>query len=138
MPHFDPHTSFCNFECTICGEVCPTGAILPLTVEDKMQTSIGKAHFEKLNCVVFVNGENCGACAEHCPVKAVRMVDYGSDGLRIPEVNQALCIGCGACEYICPSRPNRAIFVEALQVHELADKPIKVENTFEIEEEFPF
>ena len=137
MPKIDPSASFCNYDCVVCGEVCPTNAITELTKEEKRVVSIGKAVFHKYNCVVFVDGKNCGACAEHCPVKSVRMIPF-REGLLIPEVDQSLCIGCSACEFICPTHPYKAIFVEPLKVHELAEKPNFEKTNFEIEEEFPF
>ena len=138
QPRLDNHAGFCNYECTLCGEVCPTGAILPLSTGEKKLTQIGKAQFVKENCIVETEGTDCGSCAEHCPTKAVRMVDY-KNNLRIPEVTEDICIGCGACEYACPTVPNKAIYVEGNPVHERAKKPQqkKVEKV-EHEEEFPF
>ncbi len=138
QPRLDNHAGFCNYDCTLCGEVCPTGAILPLTAEDKRLTQIGRARFVKSNCIVETEGTDCGSCAEHCPTKAVRMVDY-VDNLRIPEVTEDICIGCGACEYACPTKPYKAIYVEGNPVHARAKKPSqeKVEAV-KHEEEFPF
>lgn len=113
---------FCNYECTRCTEVCPTGALLPLPVDDKKLTQLGKAHFVKENCVVEAEGTDCGACAEVCPTKAVHMVPYEND-LRIPEVDDKICIGCGACENACPTLPYKAIYVEGNAVHVMAEKP---------------
>ena len=114
--------SFCNFDCTICGEVCPTGAILPLTKEQKHVEQIGRVEFIPENCVVVTDGTNCGACAEHCPTQAVHMIAY-KGALTIPEIAPELCVGCGACESICPVRPFRAIHVEGLAVHGKATPP---------------
>lgn len=123
MPHMDYMQSFCNFECTVCSDVCPNGALQPLTVEEKKTTQIGKAFFVRRLCVINTNKTDCGACSEHCPTKAVDMVPFGDSGLRIPKVNQDICIGCGGCEYICPVRPYRAIYVDGNPEHLLADKP---------------
>lgn len=137
QPHMDFHSGLCNFDCTLCSEVCPTGAILPLTAEAKHLTQIGKAKFVKTNCIVETEGTDCGACSEHCPTKAVHMVPYGD--LVIPEVNEEICIGCGACEYACPTRPYRAIYVDGNTVHQQAKKPEteKAETNLK-EDEFPF
>ncbi len=138
QPHMDYHASFCNFECVVCSEVCPTTAIQPITVEEKKKIQLGKAVFIKDNCVVSTFNTACGACSEHCPTKAVNMVPY-LDGLRIPEVNQSICIGCGACEHACPTKPYKAIFVEGNPVHLTAATPKEdiIERNVE-EEEWAF
>lgn len=114
-------TGFCNFSCTLCSTICPTGALKPLTIEEKKTTQIGIAHFITENCIVYRDETDCGACSEHCPTQAVKMVDY-KDGLRIPKVTPALCVGCGGCEYICPATPYKAIYVEGNGVHLKAEK----------------
>lgn len=113
---------FCNYDCTVCGDVCPTGAILPLSVEDKNHTQMGKVHFILENCIVYYDETSCGACSEHCPTQAVHMVPY-KDHLTIPETDQSICVGCGGCEYVCPAIPFKSIYVEGIKQH----------NTIEIE-----
>jgi ferredoxin len=124
---FKPHLVFyemayCNYECTICSEVCPNGAIQRLTKEEKKVTQVGIAHFSKERCVVATDHTSCGACSEHCPTQAVRMEPY-IDDLTIPHVHPELCIGCGGCESICPVRPIKAINVIANEVHQIAELP---------------
>lgn len=133
QPRVEFSHGFCNFDCVICGEVCPAGAILPLTMEEKHLTQTGTVVFIKENCIVTARNESCGACAEHCPTQAVTMVPYGENGLTIPETNVELCVGCGGCEYICPARPFRAIYVEGHAVHQKA-KPVEKEETKEVED----
>lgn len=110
---------FCNFDCTVCGDVCPNGAILPLTAEKKHLTQMGYVVFIKENCIVLTDGTSCGACSEHCPTQAVAMVPY-KDGLTIPQVNKEICVGCGGCEFVCPARPFRAIYIEGNPVQKEA------------------
>ena len=105
---------FCNYDCTICGEVCPTGAILPLTKEEKNHTQMGQVQLIIENCIVYYDETSCGACSEHCPTQAVRMVPYKGH-LTIPEIEPAICVGCGGCEYVCPAIPFKAIYVEGLR-----------------------
>jgi polyferredoxin len=138
QPRMDYITSFCNFECTLCGEVCPTGAILPLPLEQKKLVQLGKAKFVKENCVVFTRNTDCGACSEHCPTKAVQMIPYQGK-LTIPEVTENICIGCGACEYACPTDP-KSIYVDGNPVHLVAEKPReeKLDQEIDYKEEFPF
>jgi len=113
---------FCDYDCVICSSVCPSHALQPLTIEEKHISRIGKAIFLTENCVVHSMSENCAACDEHCSTKAIKMVPYGDPALNlnIPQIDNDLCIGCGACEYACPVRPSRAIYVDGLVAHEEA------------------
>jgi ferredoxin len=138
QPRFDNSCGYCNFDCTKCGEICPTGAILPLKKEEKKLTQVGRAQFIKENCVVETQKTDCGACSEHCPTKAVHMIPYNN--LFLPEVKEEFCIGCGACEHACPTMPYKAIYVEGNPVHKRAEKPKeeKIETKVDYKEEFPF
>jgi ferredoxin len=115
-PRLDFRRAFCNFDCRRCGEVCPTGAIAPLALADKHVTSVGTARFEQKDCIVDRDGTDCAACSEHCPTKAVDTVPFRTN-LRLPQVREELCIGCGACEYACPAQPRKAIVVTARDRH---------------------
>lgn len=111
---------FCRPECTLCAEVCPTNAISPLPKEEKMMRKIGTARWVKKNCVVFTDDVSCSNCARHCPNGAICMQPIDSenpDSKKFPVVNPERCIGCGACEYVCPSRPFSAIYVDGIEVH---------------------
>ncbi len=121
MPAMLNKYGYCNFNCTRCSEVCPTGAILPVKKEEKKQIQIGKVVFIRENCIVITQKTECGACSEHCPTKAVYMVV--ENRLRVPAVKPDICVGCGACEYACPAIPFKAIYVEGNPVHLTAEKP---------------
>ena len=137
QPRVDAQAGFCDYECVACTEVCPTGALLQLKIDDKQLTQLGKSHFVKENCIVETEGTNCGACSEVCPTKAVYMIDYG-EGLKIPEVNNDICVGCAACEHACPTLPYKAIYVEGNTVHLDAEKPKQEKVKVEQKEDFPF
>lgn len=120
QPEMSYERGYCRPECTRCSEVCPAGAIRPITVADKSATQIGHAVWVKENCVPLTDGVECGNCARHCPTGAIQMVP--SDPLlegspKIPVVNTERCIGCGACENLCPARPFSAIYVEGHEAH---------------------
>jgi formate hydrogenlyase subunit 6/NADH:ubiquinone oxidoreductase subunit I len=111
---------YCRPECTRCSDICPAGAIRPISVEEKSSIQIGHAVVNLSACVVNTDNVSCGNCARHCPVGAIRMVSKdpdNPDSLRIPTVNEERCIGCGACEYLCPARPLTAIHIEGHLVH---------------------
>lgn len=116
QPMLSFERGFCNYDCTVCSDVCPTGAILPLTKEAKHTTQTGIVHFIKENCIVVTDNNSCGACSEHCPTQAVSMVPY-NDGLDIPFTQTDICVGCGGCEYVCPAAPHKAIYVEGIPTH---------------------
>lgn len=124
MRFMQPELSFergaCRPECVECSTVCPTGAIKPITVARKSSTIIGHAVWVKENCLILSNGVSCGNCARHCPTGAIMMVPSNPDdeaSPMVPAVNTAMCIGCGTCEYVCPSRPFSAIYVEGHEAH---------------------
>ena len=136
----DYKTSYCNYDCTICTDVCPSGAIISQSHEEKKLIQMGKVKFIKDNCVVYTQKTDCGACAEHCPTKAVRMELDIEVNKKAPVLTEDICVGCGACEFACPTIPYKAIYVEANLVHELAKKPDekKIEEKVDYKEEFPF
>ena len=110
----------CRPECTRCSEVCPAGAIVKVDKAEKSSVQIGHAVWIKKNCVPITDQVECGNCARHCPAGAIEMVPLDENdetSPMIPAINEAACIGCGACEYVCPSRPFSAIYVEGHEVH---------------------
>lgn len=118
QPELSFEKGFCRTGCTRCSQVCPAGAIKPLTSEERSSVSIGYAVWIEENCLVTTDGVNCGNCARHCPSGAITMVSKdGDNNLKIPAVNAELCIGCGACENLCPARPLSAIYVEGRLIH---------------------
>ncbi|MGN0188955.1 MAG: 4Fe-4S dicluster domain-containing protein, partial [Candidatus Cryptobacteroides sp.] len=120
QPEMSYERGFCRPECTRCSEVCPNDAILEISREEKSSTQIGHAVVDLDNCVVKTDGVSCGNCARRCPagaIKLVRLNPEDSQSLRIPAVNEERCIGCGACEHLCPAQPFPAIHIEGHTVH---------------------
>lgn len=120
QPEMSYERGYCRPECTKCSEVCPAGAITKITAAEKSSTQIGHAVWVKANCVVLTDGVECGNCARHCPAGAILMIPSdpkNEKSPKIPMVNTERCIGCGACENLCPARPFSAIYVEGHKVH---------------------
>ena len=121
-PEMSYERGYCRPECVKCSEVCPTGAIKPITVADKSAIQIGHAVWIKENCIPLRDGQSCNNCERHCPTKAIQMVPSdpsNPDSLKIPVVNEEKCIGCGACENLCPARPFSALYVEGHENHRM-------------------
>ena len=120
LPTMSYELGYCRPECNRCSEVCPAGAIKPIALEDKVSTQIGHAVWIKKNCLVLTDDVECGNCARHCPTGAIEMVPSDPDDDEspyVPAINEERCIGCGACENLCPARPFSAIYVEGHEVH---------------------
>lgn len=128
-PVLEFDTGACRYDCVKCTQVCPTGALEPLTVSEKHIFVIGQARVVARFCIEFNEGKGCGKCARRCPRKAITIEpveipeasaqqpahrpELTSSGRprRLPRVDESLCIGCGECRYVCPARP-RAFIIE--------------------------
>ena len=122
QPEMSYERGYCRPECNKCSEVCPTDAIKLTDLAEKSATQIGHAVWVKSNCVPLTDGVECGNCARHCPTGAITMIPSdasNADSLKIPAVDVERCIGCGACENLCPSRPFSAIYVEGHERHRI-------------------
>ncbi len=122
QPTMSYERGYCRPECHRCSEVCPAGAIKPIKKEDKAAIQIGHAVWSKKNCIVFSDGAECGNCARHCPSGAIMMIpvdEKDENSIKFPAVNLSRCIGCGACENLCPAKPFSAIHVEGNEVHKM-------------------
>jgi polyferredoxin len=120
MPVLIPRLGYCEYNCNLCGQVCPTGAIPSLPLEQKKKSVIGLAAIDRNHCLPYAKKINCIVCEEHCPIpgKAIRFenvtdVDYTGKKvtLKRPYIVDELCNGCGICENKCPLEGKSAIEV---------------------------
>ena len=116
----DLNRGACRFNCNLCAQLCPTGAILPLTLKEKQHTKIAEAKFNPRNCIVFQEEEECGRCASVCPVRAITLRGNGTPR----PVNTNLCIGCGACQAVCPA-PEKAMTVHEIEKQITLPEPVR-------------
>lgn len=112
-PVKDYDLSWCVYDCTRCSDLCPTGALHPLTVSEKHRSRVGLASVERSLCISYNDGVSCGACSRRCPADAISMTAPTQTNGPLSVVDTSRCIGCGACQYVCPSRP-KAIVVGGL------------------------
>jgi ferredoxin len=119
-PRLVPRIGYCAYNCTLCGQVCPTNAIKKLSMAEKARIKIGLAFIDQGRCLPYAFGKNCIVCEEHCPTpkKAIWFQEKemaNREGARImikqPVVDPELCIGCGICEFKCPVKDRPAIRV---------------------------
>jgi Pyruvate/2-oxoacid:ferredoxin oxidoreductase delta subunit len=117
-PQLVPEIGYCEYNCNLCGTVCPTGAIRHLPIEKKKKMRLGLARVQRNICIAWAEKKQCIVCEEHCPVpnKAIALEKEIVNGKTIykPEVEDERCIGCGICQNKCPVRPFRAIRVYPL------------------------
>jgi len=122
-PVLIPRIGYCEFRCTLCGQVCPTGAIKRLELKDKMKVKIGLAMIDKGRCLPYAHATPCIVCEEVCPTpkKAIWFEEAKAKDregkehvLKQPRVDLELCIGCGICETKCPVLGQPAIYVTSV------------------------
>lgn len=105
-PQLVPEIGYCDYNCALCGNTCPTGAIRRLSLSEKQKARLGLAEVDRSTCLAWSLNQQCLICERNCPTDAVNGFTAGK-----PVVDKALCIGCGICQNKCPVRPGRAILV---------------------------
>lgn len=119
-PTLVPRIGYCEYRCTLCGQVCPTDAIRKLPFAEKAKVKIGLAMIDPGRCLPLAHGLPCIVCEEVCPTpkkaiwfeeKRVRDRNGRLVTVKQPHVDLDLCIGCGVCETKCPVLGKPAIYV---------------------------
>jgi ferredoxin len=114
---------YCDYECTLCSQACPTHAIQKLTVEEKQKLRIGTAFFDRDRCLPYASARSCIVCEEHCPTpkkaiwfQEVQVMTPGGTSVTVkqPHLNPDLCIGCGICETKCPISDERGVRITSV------------------------
>jgi polyferredoxin/Pyruvate/2-oxoacid:ferredoxin oxidoreductase delta subunit len=122
-PRLIPRMGYCEYRCTLCGQVCPSGAIRRLPLEEKLTVKIGLAMIDKGRCLPHAHGIPCIVCEEVCPTskkaiwfeeKTVKNRDGSDIIVKQPHIDLEICIGCGICEAKCPVGTKPAIYVTSI------------------------
>lgn len=110
-----PGWGFCPESCRKCTQVCPAGAIAPLTLQDKRHRQIGVAEVVREACLAWAEGQHCIICQDECPYSAIDM-EYSPMAVPGPVVKEDACRGCGICQVRCPAvRAGKAIIVRGVR-----------------------
>lgn len=117
QPSLSYEHGYCRPNCVKCGELCPAGAIKAIDASGKKRIKIGQARIDHNLCIINKDEVQCSACQRVCPNEAISLRAEEDSKFKIPVVDADKCSGCGACEYICPSRPLAAIAVTGLEKH---------------------
>jgi polyferredoxin len=123
---------WCELNCTLCSQVCPTGAIREISIAEKLGTGpfeakgpikTGTAFYNRGRCLPWAMDTSCVVCEEVCPVspkaiftRNVEVTDRWGATLQLkrPYIDAQKCIGCGICEHECPVKDDPAVYVTAI------------------------
>jgi len=111
-PKITARMAGCEQGCNLCGHVCPTGAIRPLTLEEKSFAKVGTARIDKTRCIAWEQDKKCLICDEICPYNAIVSQFVTGHPITVPVIDEDKCNGCGYCECKCPVTGESAIIVE--------------------------
>lgn len=123
---------WCELNCTLCSQVCPTGAIREISIAEKLGVGpfeakgpikTGTAFYNHGRCLPWAMDTHCVVCEEVCPVspkaiftRNVKVTDRWGNPLELkrPYIDAEKCIGCGICEHECPVKDDPAVYVTAI------------------------
>lgn len=105
----------CEASCNACGQVCPTGAIRALSIQEKKVARMGLAVVDQQTCLPFAGREACQLCVDECNHAGYRAIEFTrvhtqvdpqgrpieDSGFLAPVVLPEACVGCGLCQTRC-------------------------------------
>ncbi|MCU0597040.1 MAG: 4Fe-4S binding protein [Desulfobacterota bacterium] len=124
-PKITARLAGCEQGCNLCGQVCPTAAIRPLSLEEKSFAKVGTARIDKTRCIAWEQDKKCLICDEICPYNAIVSQFMAGHSVTVPVIDEDKCNGCGYCECKCPVTGASAIIVEPLGELRLASGSYK-------------
>jgi MauM/NapG family ferredoxin protein len=113
-PRITARLAGCEQNCNLCGHICPTGAIRPLSMEDKPFAKVGTARIIPSRCIAWEQNKRCLICDEICPYNAISSQFVPGHTVTVPVIDENRCNGCGYCENKCPVIGESAVVVEPL------------------------
>jgi ferredoxin len=113
-PEVVPDWAGCASSCNACGQVCPTGAIRALPLEEKRHARMGLAWINESTCLPF-HGEACQLCVDECTAAGYDALEFITVGTEVDDLGQPIegtgtlapllipdkCVGCGLCQTRC-------------------------------------
>ncbi|MFM7074162.1 MAG: 4Fe-4S binding protein [Planctomycetota bacterium] len=105
----------CAPSCNACGQVCPTGAIRALPLEEKRHARMGLAIVNPATCLPHADRESCQLCVDECMAAGYRAIEFLRVHTRVNEAGEPIegsgfaapvvlvdkCVGCGLCQMVC-------------------------------------
>lgn len=105
----------CESSCNACGQVCPTGAIRALALEEKKVARMGLAVLNRETCLPIAGKEACQLCVDECNAAGYEAIEFVTmhtqvddqgepiegSGFLAPQVIDDKCVGCGLCQTRC-------------------------------------
>jgi ferredoxin-type protein NapF len=119
-PVITPQIGPCDPACNVCGQICPTQAIRPLSHSERIWAKVGTAQILRYKCLAWELDRKCLVCDEVCPYDAIVLKRVPEVKVPVPFVIEKRCSGCGLCEHHCPVEALPAIVVEPMEALRLA------------------
>ncbi len=130
-PALTPRRSYCNPECHMCANVCPTHAIQKVSPSERIWAKTGTAVINRQKCIAWEHQKSCMVCDEVCPFKAVQFRKEPGNPVPVPQVMEDKCAGCGYCEHYCPVQNQSAIVVTPMGALRLSGESYEAQGKFQ-------